>query len=266
MSLLPDRFNRFIGRDLIHLDNQNSVAKRTLFKNQIATISVWLGQRDLVNQDLETFYQVSYMSRFQPYACFDIPDAGRIEDPESLRPVVEDLTPNLDLIDKPLAVFAIMTAEVAEKPWSSRFCDAILQYRRATRQLDDTAVYRIIMGGGFNRGFYGPHGARYHQYYELCDKGEEPRFWPEEEIAQELDASFLFYNSDAPTAGCMRLVDFMRRILGRDLPGVEFPCYSFEEITKIAWHVNRENYNALRKPGTIDKYQIGEDGRPIFPF
>lgn len=263
MNLLPERS---IGNDLIP-SRDNTISKRTLLKSQVATISIWLGQRDLVNQDLETFYHVSSMCRFRPYVCFDIPDAGGIDDPQALKPIIRDLIPNLDRINQPLAVFAIMTAAVAEKPWSSRFCDAIQAYRWQSRQLDDAAVYRIIMGGGFNRGLYGPHGDRYHQYYELCDKGEEPLFWPEEEIAQELGAFFLFYNSDAPTAGCMRLVDFMRRILGRDLPGVEFPCYSFEEITKIAWNVNRENYNAFgAKPGSIPKYPIGENGRPIFPF
>ncbi|MCL5784815.1 MAG: hypothetical protein M1142_05710 [Patescibacteria group bacterium] len=184
------------------------------------------------------------MCGFQPYVCFDIPDAGGIDDPQTFKPVIKDLIPNLDRINQPLAVFAIMTAAVAEKPWSGRFCDAIQAYRWQSRQLTDTAVYRIIMQGGFNHHTYWPY---YGSYYEKRDKGEEPRFWPKEEIAQGLGAFFLFYNSDALTAGCMRLVDFMGRILGRDLPGIEFPRYSFEEITKIAWHVNRENYNTLEQ-------------------
>lgn len=260
MNLLPEKFTG----GLTSFGDAGTVSKRTLLKSQVTHLTIWLGQRHLDNSDLETFYRVSDIQRFKPNVQLVIPEAQTIDDPQTLRrPVTDDLIPHLDQIVNPLAVFIITTPGVAEKPWSSSFCEAIGQYRWQTRNLSDTAVYRIIMQGGFNHERF---SSIYKRYYDLYDAEQKPLFWPEEEIAQELGAFFLFFNSDAPTAGCERLVDFMGRILGRDLPGAEFPTYSFDEITKIAWNINRENFNVSLKAGSVPKYPIGPDGRPIFPF
>ena len=46
----------------------------------------------------------------------------------------------------------------------------------------------------------------------------------------ELGGVYLPYNSDYPSVSLSRLVEFMNRVMGHDLPGREFPNYNFEEL------------------------------------
>jgi hypothetical protein len=85
-------------------------------------------------------------------------------------------------------------------------------------------------------------------------------------LVQEGKALYSYFNHDARSAGCHRLIELMNRIMGADLPGNEFPDFSMADLQKMAKHVNRENFNSFsRREGSIPKYPIGEDGRPLFP-
>lgn len=82
--------------------------------------------------------------------------------------------------------------------------------------------------------------------------------------AHELGGVYLPYNHDYPTVSTSRLVEFMDRIIGFDLPGNDFPGYEEEKVQKIAWHINREDFNlGSPRAGAIPKYSI-INGRPVF--
>lgn len=67
----------------------------------------------------------------------------------------------------------------------------------------------------------------------------------------------LYYKSTYPSPALSRLMEYVRRVMGADLPGSEFPNYTFDELQKIAAHINRENFN-FKKPraDAIPKYEI----------
>ncbi|MCL4420029.1 hypothetical protein M1146_08180, partial [Patescibacteria group bacterium] len=110
-------------------------------------------------------------------------------------------------------------------------------------------------------------GGRSIRYRSVNMEGGEGRFSRAERWSHALNGVFLRFDTDAPTAGSHRLVEFMNRVLGADLPGTDFPDYSIEDIQKIAWNISRESFNWHGAPaGTISKYPIGENGRPVFPF
>ncbi len=213
---------------------------------------VWLGHRQGfgLSDDYDAFCRVStealprvsqfYVNRTE-------------EDHELLGEMTSDLSKGLDRIHFPLAVFVVVSERVAEERWSDRFCQAIREHRLRTQEDDNTGVYKIILGGGqgfAKQGTWIPES--------ILD--------PDEIRAQELNGVYIHFNMDAPTAGSYRLTEFMQRVMGLDLPGAFYPGYSFEELQKIAWNINRENFNfGSPREGAIPKYEIAK-GHPIFPW
>lgn len=73
----------------------------------------------------------------------------------------------------------------------------------------------------------------------------------------------LYYRHGYPSAAIDRLIEFMNRVMGVDLPGEDFPNYNFEDLLKIAAHINQENFNfGMPRADAIPKYEIGPNGRP----
>jgi len=82
------------------------------------------------------------------------------------------------------------------------------------------------------------------------------QFSVEQEIVE------LYYKCGYPGAAIDRLIEFMNRVIGVDLPGEYFPNYNFNERLKIAAHINQENFNfGAPRVDAIPKYEI-VGGRP----
>lgn len=224
---------------------------RELIKDEITVLPIWFGQRFLDGSDFSRFEQIfwSHGRSLKRHPSIEIPEAAEIHDPIQLAQVIEDVE-KFQSKDS-LAIFPILTAKVAELTWYEQFSQKLVESCRKANQ--NTFTYKIILGGGFsNLGIDDP----------------QSRFWPEELKAHELGGVYLKYSSDSPTPGSERLVEFMNRIMGMDLglAHYRFPNYTPDEVRKIAWHINRESFNAVPGPKSLPKYENGLDGRPIFPF
>jgi hypothetical protein len=115
--------------------------------------------------------------------------------------------------------------------------------RRKMSNIPNLFTYNIFMGADWIRG---------------CDQ-----FDKEESEPHKLDMVLSYYDDDNPTAGGKRLGEFVNRMMGLDLPGDNFPNYSWDDIKKISWHLNRENFNReMPAEGSISKYPI-VDGKPV---
>lgn len=232
-----------------------SEKKEPIFRDEIGIIAFWLGSRMMDNSDLRVFYQAHrFYSAFNLAAQFDIPDAREIEEDYSLlQPLGKDLAQGLERITHPLVAFIITTQRVAEYSWLDRFPKNLAEYRR-NQGRNPTFIYKIITGG---------------DGYGFSKRGVKDltgRFWESELIAHELGGVYLSWNNDFPSIGSRRLVEFMNRLLGVDLPGRVFPDYSLQEMARIAWNVNREDFNTFSlREGAISKYPI-VDGKPQFVF
>lgn len=227
-----------------------SIEKKVILKDSIKPLPIWFGSRLLDNSDFET------LQMYLPFSVhrLAVPEANEMKkaNKSSLLPLANELKKILDNTETPLAVFIITTAQSAKHPWVEQFPQRLKEYRQRFNKKDDIFSYRIVWGGWFP-------DIEWHE--------REGRFDAYEKRSHELGGVYLYFNGDAPTAGSIRLVDFMNRILGKDLPGKEFPCYTPEEVQKIEWNINREDFNGLSvREGSILKYPIGENGRPIFPF
>lgn len=83
------------------------------------------------------------------------------------------------------------------------------------------------------------------------------------EKMRHLDVLDIYYKDTYPSPALARMAEFMNRVMGVDLPDLEFPNYSFEELLKIAAHINRENFNfGEPRADAIPKYFMGPNGRP----
>jgi hypothetical protein len=233
-----------------------SLKEQIILKNEIGVLPMWFGKVLWNDSDYETFDRILNRGRqFNMYFPFVIPDADEIIDAklQSLKLLAMDLQTTLNKIQHPLIIFAVSTAQSAERPWLDQFPQRLSEYRQQTNHTGDTFVYKIIIGGRFSN--------------LNTEKNPHGQAWPQELRAHELNGVYLHFDTDAPTAGFERLVDFMNRVVGVDLPAEEFPNYCTDEVRRIAWHINRESFNAFsEKVGSIPKYTIGSNGRPIFPF
>lgn len=229
---------------------ESSLKEKVILKDNVTVLPIWFGSRLLDDSDLQT------LQMFLPFPIHNlaIPEANDMKkaDPKILRPLADNLRNILDNTKNPMAVFIITTAQSTKHPWIEQFPQKLTEYRRQYNKRDDIFIYKLVWGGWFP---------------DIKSYEREGRFDAYEKRAHELGAVYLYFNGDAPTAGSRRLVDFMNRILGNDLPGKEFPCYTPEEVQKIEWNINRENFNGLSvREGSVPKYPIGKNGRPIFPF
>ena len=234
---------------------QKALETERVLKREVGVMPIWLGQRMLDNSDLERFhFELSMGACFGQYRGFEIPDAYEMKGHEpypALAEVDYDLRKVLGGINGPVAIFIIMTKDVAEFPWVVGMDKGLMDVRRLANK-KNTFVYKVMMGG-----------------FEFQEDGpEDPtgHYSKRATRAHELGGVLLPYHTDYPTPCSRRLVEFMNRVVGADLPGEEFPNYSEEEVRKIAWHVNKEDFNAFSpREGAIPKYPI-ENGRPVFAF
>jgi len=202
------------------------------------------------DSDYQTFLRTSYFVGAPVLAHFFIRDAEKVEKSSQLQPVAEDLARELGSIRQPLAVFVIATPQAAELPYLDQLPKGILDYRLKHTQ-EPTFVYKIIFGWGFT---------------DMDYEDTDDHFSAPEIRSRQLGGIHLSFNEDYPTVCCGRLVEYMLRVLGHDLPGNEFPNYTPDEVEKIAWNIRRESFNAFSTmQGAIPKYPI-VDGRPKFPF
>lgn len=145
-------------------------------------------------------------------------------------------------------VFLVAPADYVTKRWFKLFRQVL------EKKLPGTPIYAIVFGGYFQGDAWRDREVEPYDGGEVC--------------AHEAGCVKLFYNSDAISNGIHRLVEFMNRVMGCDLPDDEFPNYSFEELKKIAWNISRESFNAMSvREGSIPKYPISrETRRPVYPF
>ncbi len=142
-----------------------------------------------------------------------------------------------------VAIVLVLTAPIAEADWYPDFSKKI---KRVVA--NGHFCYEIVYGGSLHK------PANSHVFFDR-----------EEQRAMELEMIYISFNSDAPTNSGLRLADFIGRLFGRDITGDDFPDYSLEERAKMAWHINRENFNFFSvQAEAIPKYLFGTDNKPIF--
>lgn len=226
-------------------------------KEDIVVLPVWLGARLMDYSDLRGFSTAFWSyGKFQSYGITEARDVdwytmekkGYMSELKRVIAEMEAIEKNAIQENKKLAIVFMVTSWSAEARWFLPFMRVI------ERKFKNAFVCKIIMTGGFSNISYSKY------------KGEKSQFWPEEQKAHELGAVYSYYNSDAPTAGSHRVVELINRIVGADLLSDNFPDYSFEDLTKIAWNISRESFNAFgAREGSIPKYEI-VGGRPAFAF
>lgn len=239
---------------LVKAARQELVAPAEISKYSIGAVIMWFGARDLVHYDLDRFnFELNLGRQFPIYASFEIPDAAKVRNEAypAFLPVDLDLSRELERTKNPLSIFIITTAAVAEYPWLAQLPDGLLEFRRQQGRAHTTFIYKIILGSGFSQ--EGPRDPQNH-------------FSQNEMRAHQLGGIYLPYSHDYPSVSARRVIEFMNRVLGLDLPGEKFPNYTMEEIMKIARNISGEDFNAyFPRKNAIPKYQI-VNGKPQFPF
>jgi len=206
--------------------------------------------------DLARFHHELKWSRqfgmYQP--LFEFPQAEIMEDDNpAYKQANRDFLVFLnDLRDQPLAVFTVVSEEIVRRSWFPSMGETIKDWRRKLNAAD-TYTYQILLD-------------RSYEFYKEGKEYPKDHFTPSSRRAADFGAVYLPYNSDHPSVSLSRLVEFMNRVMGCDLPGVEFPDYSFEDLRKMAHHINKEDFNTWGpREGAIPKYPI-VNGRPLFAF
>lgn len=219
-------------------------------KENVVLVPVWIGGRTYDNSDLSAFESELSRLRIMRTAIHDLASIElRARYGKRYLMLLRQLCANLKNVfltsKNPLLLVCILPAFVMDLCW----------YKPLMRVLARSAkkhghYFCVIACGG--------------DFEKPAPYIENAFFDQNERTAFELGAIYSFYNGDAPSAGMGRLVELINRMTGVDLPGDEFPGYSFEEIALIAHNINREDFNAFRRrDGAIDKYPI-ENGRPVF--
>lgn len=240
------------GQELVP-HTQSLQTKEALLRDQVDVITICLGERRL-DEDFANIHQKLALRKFGLYAEFEIPHAEKIQEGYPAFDVVQrDIQNELLTIGKrPLAVMIVVSSDVAERPWFPYMDPGIRDLRRQLGA-EDTFVYSIILGSS-------------RAFYLKGQKDPNGRFSKSSMRAAELNAIYLPYNYDSPSVSIRRLIEFMNRIMGCDLPGREFPDYSFDDLRKMAWHISKEDFNAWSpREDAIPKYPI-VNGKPQFAF
>lgn len=230
--------------------------KEGLLKREVEMVTFWLGKRSLAREgfapdDLARFSWK--LGEYRVHSQFEIPDIEGETEPTffAMSEVVWDFEEVVRRIEGPLAFFIIATPPVAEDRWVVGIPKGFKEFCQQ-QKLPPPFVYKIILGGM--------------PFEKRGPKDPNHRFSRNELRAHQIGGVYLPYNSDYPSVSLSRLVEFMDRVMGSDLPGEEFPNYTEEEIQNMAWHINRENFNLYStRVGAIPKYPI-DKGRPRFDF
>ena len=243
-----------VNTDLVKTGSEELVSPAEISKYIIGVETMWFGARDLVNDDLHAFnYELALGKQFRHHASFELPDAGKVKGEPYPAFAQADLAirRELEMRHWPLAIFIVTTAKVAERPWLEDLPKGLHDLREQQGRDRITFVYEIILGAGFSQ-----------------NSQQDPagHFSRNEMRAHELGGVYISYTHDYRSLGIRRTVEFMNRVLGHDLSGEKFPNYTAEEIQRIAWNINREDFNSLTpRDRSIPKYPIVND-KPRFPF
>jgi hypothetical protein len=229
--------------------------KPRVLKNEIGHSIIWLGTRYWDMRDVSDFLDCAWRIRGNRKNFFEYPQVEIYRENHKrylaiLRRIIADSKEIMRHNRSRHVFFIIVSDDVVQAPWFKVFLNVFV------KQAFKYACwpYLIMCGRG---DFVSQHIYDQHT--------ENSFFWPAEAAARELGGFYSYFDSDAPSAGMERLAEMIHRLIGGDLPGEEFPAFSFNEGMQIAWNLNRENFNAFsRRQGSVDKYPIGEDGRPIF--
>jgi len=225
-------------------------------KESFVAFPIWLGTRFTDAKDCSAFHVAFSARKFTSdnYLAFCNVYAEKIwgEWPIiSMSKRKSDIKQILSEIAESLVIFFVVTPPVAELPWLDEFIKNLKRYR-SVHQKKEVFCYKIIMGGDI--------------FSKLPKHEDEAKYWREERRSLELGGIFSYLDTDAPSNGCERMVELMNRIMGMDLQSEKFPDYSLEELGKIAWNINRENFNYFgKRTSSIPKYSI-IDGKPQFSF
>ncbi len=224
-------------------------------KPEAVALPIWMGMRLWGNQDLEEFMtQFSCYRQFVSYNVQDLRDVDIMQmhgkkylgGVKNLFCSVKSI---LDEADTTVAIFYIINARVAESNWFPILKKLIARYS------PNHPRYIIVVDSGFEKNMSRLYG----------ETSKNNPYSLSEIRSHQLGAIYSFFDSDAPTAGMIRLMEMMNRIMGFDLPERKFPNYNARELRQLAWHVCRENFNNFQsRRGAIPKYKIGENGRPVF--
>lgn len=241
------------GREIVAATPSELVGKESVLKSDVVAVLFWFGQRFYDNDDLDRFHHEFFMwSGFPLAASFELPEADEVkgEPYPALARVDVDLRNFLSKIPRHVAIFMIGTSHLAEKEWVRNIPDGLRNVRLHEGK-PEPHIYQIYMGGfGFSDRDDGLDKYSYSYYLNR---------------AVELGGVYLKYDTDQPTIHTKRLVDYMNRLVGADLPGPEFPDYSLDDQRRIAMHITREDFNSFRpRRGALPKYPIVE-GKPQFP-
>lgn len=239
---------------LVPAASKELLKKPTILKRDIGVLTIWLGSHSDISNDLDAFeLQLEYGRKFGVYPAFVFEKARELTGdpyPAMLKMDIH-LRKVLAKIKEPLAIFNIISGDVAERDWILALRPGLMEVRRQQRRDGSTFVYNIILGAGFSK------------------EGEEDtngHFSRYAMRAKELGGLYLPYDGDYPTVSTSRLIEFMNRTLGHDLPGKEFPNYTQTDLMKIAWHISKEDFNLhFPREGAIPKYPI-INGKPQFLF
>lgn len=219
-------------------------------KYDVAVSPVWIGKRLSNNFDLHEFEKTYYnFPEFPHYPIVAYPNInpGQVNGTSyssEAKALMKDINNILDLARKQVAIFYIISAEVAESHWFPIMKKLIAKHRL------DFFSYTIVVGDGFKR-------------EALKADSKDSLYNPYEIRAHELDAVNLPFGTDVPIVDMRRVTSMIERIVGVDLPGLIYPDYNQEDLQRLAWHISRENFNFGQvKEGSIPKYRIDERGRP----
>ena len=223
-------------------------------KPEAVALPVWMGMRFWDNSDLREFMsQFSWSRQFVSYNVQELCDVDVRQMYgkrylSGIRNLLREIRQILDSADTKVAIFYIVNGTVAESNWFP-----ILR-KLVAKHAPGHSAYTVVFGGSFEN-----MGRLWR------DAKKDNPYDPYEIRSHQLGAVYSSFDSDAPTAGMKRLMEMMNRIMGADLPDKKFPNFSEDELRQLAWHVCRENFNSMSvRKGAIPKYQIGENGRPVF--
>jgi len=221
MSILAEDIR---NRTVVPVEQRSVAGKEQISRYEMTTLPIWFGTRNINEADCEAFINtLRWYRKFAHYIPLTFCDSDEIEQPyPALAPFVLHLAEVLHKIEKPLAIFIVSTSQSAEKPWFVKFAKMLHELRQ---NKPPAFIYPVVMDG--------------QDFWELDPFEPAGHFSPAEERAHKFGAVHLYYDTDAPTAGSKRVVEFMNRVLGEDLQGDDFPDYPPGDIRKIAWSLNR---------------------------
>lgn len=208
----------------------------------VFALPVLIGNRYYNHRDFEEFSDNYRANGFIPICCDYYGD--EYQNLDNIFVFVSDqLVRRMEGNPNPFALFLIISWRVAGKTRK------VLKFIKSLKQIPNLHSYTLVWGeGGIERFFFGSPGSKLSDYLFERDY-----------------ANYLYFHHDAPTAGARRICEFIQRIMGYDLPGETFPDYCFEDVKKIAFHINHESFNSFSAASdSVPKYNI-VDGRPHFP-